>query len=55
MLTDNKTTFADNKLMDMLNETSTMNGALKVFLSMNDNVFFLSIRSIGIVIDIVEN
>lgn len=39
IVTDNKTTFSDDELMDMLSKTWTVNGALKVFLSMNDNVY----------------
>lgn len=39
LLTDNKTTFKEEDLMEMLNRTWTENGALKVFLSICDNVF----------------
>lgn len=39
LLTDSKTIFTDGDLMDMLNRTWTENGALKVFLSINANVY----------------
>lgn len=38
-LTDTKTTFSDRDLMDLLNRSWTDNGALKVSISINDNVY----------------